>query len=298
MKGPKAKNYLTRRLYGMGRIALFFMILEAGWLPARGETFKFESKTSLASFNATIGGELSFPQGHGPFPVVILLHACGGLHPLEVAQLSAHARSLAMVGFATYILDSFSARGLNHGEVCKSGGEASEFRLDDLYNAREALQKHPRVDKNKFFVAGFSHGAAVALWAAVNVANRERFRAVAAFYPNCKALLHSLKLKSPVIVFAGGKDDWTPAHVCEEAKARERTPGEELELIMYPNAYHAFDQKRHDKFLGHIMVYDEQATADSRKKWRNFFFAICPMICLHPQKVDRTRLGTSTNCAA
>jgi dienelactone hydrolase len=271
MKGPEAENYLRCRLYGMGSIALFFMILGSGLLPARGETFKFESKTSLASFNATIGGELSFPQGHGPFPAVILLHSCGGLHPLEVAQLSAHARSLAMVGFATYILDSFSARGLNHGVVCKSGGEASEFRLDDLYNAREALQKHPRVDKNKLFVAGFSHGAAVALWAAVNVANRERFRTVAAFYPNCKALLHSLKLKSPVIVFAGGKDDWTPAPVCEEAKARERTPGEELELIMYPNAYHAFDQKRHDKFLGHIMAYDEQATADSQKKMEEFF---------------------------
>jgi dienelactone hydrolase len=269
MKGPKAD--LRHRLYGMGSIALFFMILESGLLPARGETFKFESKTSLASFNATIGGELSFPQGRGPFPVVILLHSCGGLHPLEVAQLSAHARSLAMVGFATYILDSFSARGLNGGKVCKSGGEASEFRLDDLYNAREALQKHPRVDKNKFFVAGFSHGAAVALWAAVNVANRERFRAVAAFYPNCKALLHSFKLKSPVIVFAGGKDDWTPAHVCEEAKARERPPGEELELTLYSNAYHAFDQKRHDKYLGHIMVYDEQATADSQKRMLEFF---------------------------
>jgi dienelactone hydrolase len=276
MKGPEAKDYLKRRRYGMGSIALFFMILESVWLPARGETFKFESKTSLASFNATIGGELSFPKGSGPFPVVILLHACGGLHPLEVAQLSAHARSLAMVGFATYVLDSFSARGLNHGEVCKSGGEASEFRLDDLYNAREALQKHPRVDKHKFFVAGFSHGASVALWAAVNVANRERFRAVAAFYPDCRALLHSLKLKSPVIVFAGGKDDWTPAPVCEEAKARERTPGEELELIMYPNAYHAFDQKRHDKFLGHVMIHDEQATADSQKKMEEFFLRYLP----------------------
>jgi dienelactone hydrolase len=40
---------------------------------------------------------------------------------------------------------------------------------------------------------------------------------------------------------------------------------------MYPNAYHAFDQKRHDKFLGHIMAYDEQATADSQKKMEEFF---------------------------
>lgn len=271
MKSPGAENELKRTLCFRGCIALFLMILGSGFPPAHAETFNFESKPTLSSFTATIGGELSFPQGRGPFPVVILLHACGGLHPLEVAQLSAHARSLTKVGFATYILDSFSARGLNHGEVCKRGGEASEFRLDDLYNAREALQKHPRVDKNKFFVVGFSHGATVALWAAVNVANREPFRAVAAFYPDCRALLHSFKLKSPAIVFAGGKDDWTPAPVCEQAKARERSPGEELELITYPNAYHAFDQKRHDKYLGHVMIYDEQATADSQKRMLEFF---------------------------
>ena len=264
----------VRRLHGI--IVLLFMILESGLLPARCETFKFVSKTSLASFNATIGGDLSFPPGRGPFPVVILLHPCGGLHALEIAQLSGHARSLAKVGFATYILDSFGARGLDHGEVCKGGGEASEFRLDDLFNAREALQKDPRVDKNKFFVAGYSHGASVAAWAAVNVANRERFRAVAAFYPDCRALLHGFKLKSPIIVFAAGKDDWTPAHVCEEAKARDRTPGEEFDLIMYPNAYHAFDQKRHDKFLGHTMAYDEQATTDSEKKMEEFFLRYLP----------------------
>jgi dienelactone hydrolase len=276
MKIPEAKIRLRTLSEASKCLALFLVVLGSEFATAHAETLKFESKTSLASFNATISGELSFPQGGGPFPVVILLHACGGLDPLAVASLSAHARSLAKVGFATYILDSFSARGLNGGKVCKSGGEASEFRLDDLYNAREALQKHPRVDKNKFFVAGQSHGAGVALWAAVNVADRERFRAVAAFYPDCRALLHSLKLKSPVVVFAGGKDDWTPLPVCEEAKARERTPGEELELIVYPNAYHAFDQKRHDEYLGHVMIYDEQATADSQKRMEEFFLRYLP----------------------
>jgi dienelactone hydrolase len=127
------------------------------------------------------------------------------------------------------------------------------------------LQKHPKVDKSKFFAMGQSHGATVALWAAVNLVNRDRFRAVAAFYPDCRAsLLHSFSLRSPVIVFAGGKDDWTPAPSCEEAKQRERPPGGEIELIIYPDAYHAFDQQTH-KFLGHVMVYNEQATATSRK---------------------------------
>ena len=170
-------------------------------------------------------------------------------------------------------MDSFSARSLTADDVCggPKGREASEFRLDDLFNAQEALQKNPKVDKSNFFAMGQSHGASVALWAAVNTADRERFRAVAAFYPDCRALLHGLKLKSSVIIFAAGKDDWTPAPLCEEAKKRERPPGEEIELILYPNAYHAFDQQRRDRFKGHLMVYDEQATANSGEKMLQFF---------------------------
>jgi dienelactone hydrolase len=273
MKSPGVENHLRRNLYFRGCVALSLMVLASEFPTAHAETLKFESKTSLYSYNATIGGELSFPQGGGPFPVVILLHACGGLHQLEKASLSVHARSLTKVGFATYILDSFGARGLTADDVCDGpkGREASEFRLDDLFNAREALQRHPKVDKNRFFAVGQSHGATVALWAAVNTANRERFRAVAAFYPDCRALRHGLKLKSPVIIFAAGKDDWTPAPLCEEAKKRERPPGEEIELIIYPDAYHAFNEQRRDKFKGHVMIYDEQATADSRKKMLEFF---------------------------
>jgi hypothetical protein len=32
------------------------------------------------------------------------------------------------------------------------GGEASQFRLDDLFSARDALQKHPKSDATEFFV--------------------------------------------------------------------------------------------------------------------------------------------------
>jgi len=249
------------------------MILGSGFPPAHAETFKFESKTSLKSYTATIGSQLSFPPGRGQFPVVILLHACGGLDRWGKASLSAHARSLEQAGFATYILDSLSARGLTADQVCDGpkGREASEFRLDDLFNARDALQNHPRVDKNRFFALGQSHGAGVAIWAAVNLVNRDRFRAVAAFYPDCRALLHSFSLRSPVIVFAGGKDDWTPASSCEAAKKRERPPGEEIELVIYPDAYHAFDQQRRDRYKGHALIYDEQATANSRKRMLGFF---------------------------
>jgi hypothetical protein len=34
------------------------------------------------------------------------------------------------------------------------GEEASGFRLDDLFNAGQALQKHPKIDTTEFFVVG------------------------------------------------------------------------------------------------------------------------------------------------
>jgi dienelactone hydrolase len=270
MKIAEAKYQQWRTTYSRKCITLALVILGSGLPSAHAETFKFKSETSLA----TIGGELSFPQGRGPFPTVIFLHACGGLDQWGKASLSAHARSLTKAGFATYILDSYSARGLTADDMCDGPklGDAGEFRLDDLFNAREALQKHPKVDKNKFFVVGQSEGATVTIWAAVNLAKRDRFRAVAAFYPSCRGLLHGFGLKSPVIVFAGEKDDWTPARFCEEGKKRERAPGEEIELIIYPGVYHGFDQRRPMiKYKGHVMAYDEQATADSQKRMQEFF---------------------------
>ena len=243
--------------------------------PSKAEMFRFESQTQLVSHKATIGGDLSFPGGQGPFPVVILLHPCGGLDQWARTSLTSHAQALKKAGFATYMLDSFSARGLTAEKVCRSGGEATEFRLDDLLNARAALEKHPKIDKEKFFVLGQSHGAGVALAAAFNQQTKP-FRALAAFYPPCRGVLFTLPLKSPLIVFSGGKDDWTPVSSCEDAKGRERpSNSEEFILIVYPNAFHAFDQQRQEpyKFLGHVLAYDTQATQDSRKKMVDFFMS-------------------------
>jgi dienelactone hydrolase len=250
----------------------FFAV--ASIAPARAEFLKFDSPTNLASYKATIGGELLFPAGRGPFPVVIILHPCGGLDSWAKASLAAHSQALAKAGFATYTPDSLSARGLTAEKVCQGGGEAVEFRLDDLFNARDALEKNPKIDKEKFFVVGQSQGGSVALSAAASRAQIKPFRAIAAFYPGCRGILFTVALKSPVLVFSGAKDDWTPASYCEEAKNKERpSTSEEFNLIVYPNAYHTFDHQRKEpfKFLGHVLAYDAKATQDSRKKMVDFF---------------------------
>ncbi|MGM4903767.1 dienelactone hydrolase family protein [Tardiphaga sp. 866_E4_N2_1] len=256
------------RLFALVAILAFVLAALHG---ALAETFRFESETSLKTYSAKLSGDLAYPVGRGPFPVVILLHACGGLDRWGKASLGLLAREFNKNDFATYILDSFSARNLTAETVCDRRSDAVEFRLDDLFNAKAALQKLPGLQGSNYFAVGQSHGGSVAILAAVNSADRPPFRALGGIYPDCRVLLHGLKIKSPVLILAADKDDWTPSSVCERAKDRERPEGSKIDLTVFSNAHHGFDQDRPSiKFKGHILEYSKAATS-SRKSLVEFF---------------------------
>jgi hypothetical protein len=132
---------------------------------AQAEVVTFRSEAQPANLTATIGGVLAFPNGSGPFPVVILLHPCGGLDPIGLATLRAHAKELSNVGFATYILDSYGPRNLSKGKACESFPTGS-LRRGDAFNAMAALQRHPKINKENIFLLGLSDGANAALLSA------------------------------------------------------------------------------------------------------------------------------------
>jgi dienelactone hydrolase len=204
-------------------LALFAAALAFYAHPTQAEPLRFESEAVPNKYTATIGGELSFPRGSGPFPVIVFLHACAGLDRFAQISLTAHSRYLMQSGFASLLLDNLGPRKLNDRSVC-AGGEigrlATEFGINDVFNALRALQKHPKVKGDNVFLVGQSYGAIVALLAARRgpPAGVQRFRAVAAFYPHCRPLNNAVILKSPVLVFVGAKDDWTPAEICVERK--------------------------------------------------------------------------------
>lgn len=66
-----------------------------------------------------------------------------------------------------------------------------------------------------------------------------RFRSAVAFYPGCGAASKAgYRPMAPVLIQAGGADDWTPAEQCERlAKASEN-----VEIDVYPGAYHGFER--------------------------------------------------------
>ena len=262
----------------MRNLCHWLVLLTAVLLPAHAhaELLTFRSEAIPADLTATIGGDLSLPKGKGPFPVVILLHPCGGLE-VVLTTLQAHSRELLRSGFATLILDSYGSRNLTGGKMCSNRLYRSDIRYgirrDDAFNAMAALQGRPNISKDNIFLLGLSDGGSAAVLSAKG-GSVDHFRAVASYYPDCGKLLGGVGYvyKSPIIIFVGEKDDWTPPAECIKSKSPGVVTGAEFEVISYPNAYHGFDQPRPmRKVLGYTMAYDREATVDSRKRYIEFF---------------------------
>jgi dienelactone hydrolase len=191
-----------------------------------------------------ISGELSFPSGPGPFPAVVLVHGCGGPGGAE----SAWAPALRDWGYATFVVDSFSGRGLK--EVCTSAGTLTGTqRIPDAYGALRILTTHPKIDPTRIVLMGFSHGGLLTLdastaWAKETFApsGAPGFRAFFAFYPFCNITYPERdRISGPLRIYAGELDDWTPAQPCVRLVQQLKGSGQDATVTVYPAAHHSFD---------------------------------------------------------
>jgi dienelactone hydrolase len=195
------------------------------------------------------------PPGPGPFPAVVALHTCDGLHdgdgetPVD-ARYQEWGEHLVKAGFAVLFPDSFGSRGLaSQCRLRQFSVRASRTRINDANAARHWLQEQPWVIRDRVSLLGWSHGATTALWTIRRRIGADRgktpdFRSAVAFYPNCQragALAWSARV--PTLILIGRADDWTPAAACEQmvAGARGRSAG--TSIVVYPGAYHDFDRK-------------------------------------------------------
>jgi Acetyl xylan esterase (AXE1) len=134
-----------------------------------------------------IWGDLELPPGpveRGP--AVVVVHGSGGVGPRE----DRWAEELRRAGAATFVLDSFTGRGIAFTAEDQSQ-LSSLAMIGDAYRALELLATHPRIDPARIAVMGFSKGGAVALYAALQRFQRlhgpagARFAHHVAFYPPC-----------------------------------------------------------------------------------------------------------------
>lgn len=239
------------------------------------------------------------PSGSGPFPVIILAHGCNGLNPDYEKSDWTHQNSWASLmrgwGYATLIVDSFTARGYPNG-VCSNSNllDGADHALD-MYAAATVLARTPGVNPQKIGIFGSSHGANATEFAvtANRFSTRSAFNALtaaggkiaagASLYPICDPV-GSATYFAPLFVAAGSDDNWDSPAVCKSLTnypANANTPvdlsgyGALLRIIVYQNATHAFDVPGPTTVVtdgsGHTFAYSPSATADLQSRLRAFF---------------------------
>ena len=221
-----------------------------------------------------IAGYLAKPDGAGPFPAVIGLHGCAGMHDATKQKL---ADELVARGFVVLLVDSYATRGID--QACTSTAFATFVtRRPDPFGALVYLGRQSFVDPQRVAVVGFSAGA----WLTLSVAERNafepfvsagslRFRAAAAFYPPCKQAMTRPVI--PTLIFIGALDDWTPAADCSEQIARWGNEGPPVELVVYPGAHHGFFYSHLQggtTMFEHWLEYNGEAAENSSRRLFEF----------------------------
>jgi dienelactone hydrolase len=193
-----------------------------------------------------IWGNLELAQGRVErSPAVVLVHGSGGIGPRE----DRWAAELRQAGVATFLLDSFTGRGIAFTAEDQSQ-LSSLAMLGDAYRALELLATHPRIDPARIAVMGFSKGGGVSLYAALTRFQRlqgpvnVRFAHHIAFYPPCftSYLGDEAVTDRPIRLFQGTADDLAPVERCRSYVERLRRAGADAQLTAYAGAHHQFDR--------------------------------------------------------
>ena len=224
-----------RSLLGTGIIALALLAACSG-----------ERVTGDGAGGVQIPIEVLRPEGAGPFPAVVVLHACNGANGVVTHQWM---KRLVEQGYVVALPDSFTPRGYPTG-VCGNGNDVRpELRRADAYLALHQLEVRADVQAAHIGLIGFSHGG----WSVLTTMARDTgplpsgaqhgFAAAVALYPFCEQRyqFRTYEPVGPLLILAGALDDWTPAAPCESLAERSAAAGLPVTIHVYPGAGHAFD---------------------------------------------------------
>jgi dienelactone hydrolase len=196
--------------------------------------------------------QVLLPEGDGPFPMVVQMHGCGGVQPMQ----RRYAEAALEAGVAVVILDSLKPRGIGRREaqltVCSGLRLRGAERAEDLRVALDWIRAQPWVDPDRIAAAGWSHGA----WAVMEaLASEDGHAGVAALklavliYPYagplaCTASRGWGRNRPQVLACIGGRDAVVGRLAPRRAIARLEEDGLEVELIELGEATHCFDDEQ------------------------------------------------------
>jgi carboxymethylenebutenolidase len=149
-------------------------------------------------------------------------------------------RRFASAGFVAIAPD------LYHGKTTKSPDEAGKMLMElDIERAQKEIAgagayviSRPESSSKTYGVVGFCMGGALAQYAATTDKNAG---AAVSFYGGFKKVsLEWQELTAPLLLIYGENDQGVPAEGGREREKMLKDLGKEVELVIYPNAGHAF----------------------------------------------------------
>lgn len=208
------------------------------------------SGSSGAVTPAEVPAKFTLPDGER-LPAVVIVHGSAGPDSRGVF----HSAYLVSNGFAVLELDMWAARGVTG---FSQRPKTTLDTLPDVWGAWSFLSEHPKINRDKIAIMGFSWGGVNAMTTAFGKKPKDgpsnleqaKFAAHIAFYPVCdiwvtngiasRVIDQSNPTGAPVQIHNGTQDDYdTSPDVCQSLKAAH--PQLPLEVFMYEGAHHGFD---------------------------------------------------------
>jgi len=152
------------------------------------------------------------------------------------------------MGIATFEVNSFKSRQVESTVGTQVEVTTATMVLDS-YKAFEKLSVHPRINKEKVAITGWSLGGGVALLSGWLPAKQAididlTFAAHLSIYPPCIVEPEILDFTdSPIHILIGELDNWVPADACVDLVSKIRAHGSEnIAVTVYENSHHSFDR--------------------------------------------------------
>ena len=193
----------------------------------------------------TIDGKLFLPASIGrKLPLDMIVPGSLGVAPSHVA----HAESLTRAGFATFVLDSFGARGVT-STVANQTQFSFAASAYDVLAAWKVLAALPEIDASRIGAQGHSRGGSAVLTAATRrfadavIGRNAGLQGVLAAYPwSGHQFLDPSVGATNSRVLMGDADEWcSPMQVQGHCQAI-RLAGGEVSMRLIGGAHHSFDR--------------------------------------------------------
>lgn len=212
-------------------LLMFVVLFASASFAADGKTVSYKSG------DETVQAVLYTPAGKGPFPALIVIHEWWGLNDWVKDQAS----KLADQGYVALAIDLYRGKVAATPEMAHEimRGVPEDRAKRDLHAAIEFLGSQPGVKKNRIGSIGWCMGGGYSL----DVALQEPTLAATVInYGHLATDTEALKkINAPILGLFGGQDHGITPDDVHKFEAAMKQLGKKIEITIYPNAGHAFE---------------------------------------------------------